>query len=320
MAKQEQQVDVYMVTGFLEAGKTTFMSKFVLPDNPSKKLKFAIISFEEGECEYDELITNRNNFDVFYLEKDQMTQSYLTDLQNKGGYRAIFVEYNGMWPFNDFIDAMPESWAIVQIFNVMNSNTILNENANMRSLVFDKLQVADIAFFNRFSSKSNKEELHKLVRTISRQSNILFQDATSMKVAQDDTIDELPFDMTKDPITIEDRDFAYFYRELCENTNSFESRKVAFKALVGKDSSLGENGYVVGRRIMQCCAADIQFYGIVGVSNGLINMESNRWYNLVGRIEIRYHSLYKRKGPVLQIISAEETIPLPEDEAVATFY
>ena len=95
---------------------------------------------------------------------------------------------------------------------------------------------------------------------------------------------------------------------------------MCFKALVGKDSSLGEDCYVVGRRIMQCCAADIQFYGVVGLSNGLVSFESNRWYNITGKIEIKYHPLYKRKGPVMQIISGEETIPLPENEAVATFY
>ncbi len=320
MAQQQTQVDVYMVTGFLEAGKTTFMKKFVLPDNKGNRLRFAVISFEEGEEEYDENELKKNNFDVFYLDRENLNSEYLTALQEKGKYRAVFVEYNGMWPFEDFVKEMPESWAVVQIFNVMNSNTIIQENANIRSLVFDKLQVADIAFFNRFSEKNDKEALHKLVRAISRQTNILFQDSKTFKISQDDTIDPLPFDMNKDVITIEDRDYAYFYRELCENTNAFKNRKVAFKALAGRDDTLERNEFIVGRRIMQCCAADIQFYGMVCYTNGITSLESNRWYNIVGTIDIKYNKLYGRKGPIIKLISAEETIPLSEDDSVAVFY
>lgn len=318
---EQKQVDVYMVTGFLESGKTTFMKKFVIPDEVGKKVKFALITFEEGEEEYDEEDLKSKRFDVFHLRKEQLEEVYLTNLQNKGNYNAIFVEYNGMFPFQDFVNGMPESWAIVQVFVVMNAKTILVENSNMRSLVYDKLQVADIAIFNRVSNVTNIEPLHKLVRAVSRQTNILLQDEKTMHIKEDTTVDELPYDINAPIVTIEDRDYAYFYRDLCENTNSYLNKTIKFSALVGCNTSNVEKPiYIAGRRIMQCCAADIQFYGLACNNELNIPLEQNTWYSLEGIIDVRYHSLYKKKGPVLKIISASKISPLTGDNEVATFY
>lgn len=320
MANQNQQTDVYMVTGFLEAGKTTFMQKFVLPDKPTKNIKFAVISFEEGEEEYDEEEVGKNNIDVYYFDRDNLNEEFLNDFESKHDYRAVFVEYNGMWQFQDFIDAMPENWAVVQVFNVMNSDTIMTENANMRQLVYDKLQVTDIAFFNRVGKDTDKNVLHKLVRAVSLQTNILFQDAVTMRVDRDEIEDELPFDMNANPIVIQDRDYAYFYRELCENTNSFEGKTVSFKGIAGQDVKHDKDTYVFGRHIMQCCAADIQFYGMVCFARNGIKMQSGAWYTITGKISIKRHPMYKNKGPVIDLISCEKAEALSEDERVATFY
>ena len=318
---QQKQIDVYMVTGFLESGKTTFMKKFVLPEEVGKKVKFALITFEEGEEEYDENSLKQRNIELFHLGKEQLDEIYLTNLQEKGNYNAIFVEYNGMYQFQDFINNMPESWAVVQVFVVMNAKTILLENSNMRSLVYDKLQYSDIAIFNRVSTMTNIEPLHKLVRAVSRQTTILLQDEKTMRVQEDATVDTLPYDMNAPVVTIEDRDYAYFYRDLCENTNSYEGKTLKFKALVGYNNAEKDKIiYIAGRRIMQCCAADIQFYGLACTNTSNSSPEQNTWYDLMGTIDVRYHSLYKKKGPVLNIISATKTEPLTGDNEVATFY
>ena len=317
---QNQQVDVYMVTGFLEAGKTTFMEKFVLPDKPTKNMKFALISFEEGEEEYTEELLKKNNIDIYYFDRDNLNEDFLNDFQKKTNYRAIFVEYNGMWLLQDFIDAMPDNWAIVQVFSVMNSKTIMTENANMRQLVFDKLKMTDIVLFNRINDQTDVLSLHKLVRAVSRQTNILLQNEKTMRVDRDTIVDELPFDMEAPIIEIDDRDYAYFYRELCENTNSFNNKVVSFTAIAGQDKTLKNNTYVVGRHIMQCCAADIQFYGMVCFSDDKMTMETNNWYRITGKIDIRNHPIYKGKGPVITLISREKVEPLQEEDRVATFY
>ena len=320
MAKQVEQVDVYMVTGFLEAGKTTFMQKFVLPDKPSKNVKFALISFEEGEEEYDKQLIENLQLDLFYFDRDNLNEDFLTKVQNTGNYRAVFVEYNGMWQFQDFIDAMPENWAVVQVFNVMNAKTIMTENANMRQLVFDKIQSSDIAIFNRVGDNTDKLALHKLVRGVTLQTTILLQNEKTMRIEKDTIEDELPFDIKAPVIEIEDKDYAYFYRELCENIEEFDGKIVSFKALAGTDKTLGNDTYIVGRHIMQCCAADIQYYGMICFSNSSMKMETNHWYKIKGKISIRYHSVYKNKGPVLSLISSEEVEPLSEETKVATFY
>ena len=42
------------------------------------------------------------------------------------------------------------------------ANTFLNYNANMRQLVFDKVQMTQMVVFNRFKGEYDKMEFHKV--------------------------------------------------------------------------------------------------------------------------------------------------------------
>ena len=70
----------------------------------------------------------------------------------------------------------------------------------MRSLVVDKLNIAEMTVFNRFDEKFDPQEFHKVVRGVSRRSEIVYE-YTDGKVAYDDIEDPLPFDVEADEIT-----------------------------------------------------------------------------------------------------------------------
>ena len=312
-----REVGVYIFCGFLEAGKTSFISNALASDELDTGEKTALFVFEDGEEEYEE--AQLKNTDVFHLDKNSLTLAKMTKTERDGDYTRIFVEYNGMWELGDFLDVMPENWVVCQIMAIFDCTNILIYNANMRQQVFDKIQYADLIVFNRYKSGEDKMPYHKLVRGISRNNDIIYENERR-EIERDDIEDPLPFDVNAPVIEIEDRDYAYFYRELTENMRAYHGKTVRFLCVTAYDRSLGKSTVVVGRHIMTCCEADTKYCGLVCEHNGSRSFTTGEWYYLTAKICVAKHKVYGGEGPVLLGLKFEKASePEPED-VVTTFY
>lgn len=312
-----REVGVYIFCGFLEAGKTSFISNALASDELDTGEKTALFVFEDGEEEYEE--AKLKNTDVFHLDKNALTLAKMTKTERDGDYTRIFVEYNGMWELGDFLDVMPENWVVCQIMAIFDCTNILIYNANMRQQVFDKIQYADLIVFNRYKSGEDKMPYHKLVRGISRNNDIIYENERR-EIERDDIEDPLPFDVNAPVIEIEDRDYAYFYRELTENMRAYHGKTVRFLCVTAYDRSLGKSTVVVGRHIMTCCEADTKYCGLVCEHNGSRSFTTGEWYYLTAKICVAKHKVYGGEGPVLLGLKFEKASePEPED-VVTTFY
>lgn len=312
-----EEIGVYIFCGFLEAGKTTFMSGALKSKELNTGEKTALLICEEGEEEYDE--NALKNVTAFRLQKEDITLEKMTTLQVEGKFERIFVEYNGMWELGDFLDAMPENWLICQIMAIFDCTTVSMFNANMRQLVFDKIQFADLVVFNRYKTGEDKMPYHKIVRGITRSNEIIYENERK-QIEPDDIVDPLPFDMNAPIVNIEDRDYAYFYREIVENTKSFHGKVVRFLCNTAYDKSLGKTTVVVGRHIMTCCEADTKYSALVCEHNGTRTFTTGEWYYLTAKVCVTKHKVYGGEGPVLLAMKFEKANePNPED-VVATFY
>ena len=186
----------------------------------------------------------------------------------------------------------------------------------MRQIVVDKLTSCEMAVFNRVSALTDKEALHKLVRGISRNSKICFEDMDG-EIEFDTIEDPLPYDMDAEIIEINDIDFAIFYRDMTEDFAKYSGRRVKFKGIAATDSSLPNSHFAIGRHIMTCCADDIAYRGVVAKGMGGLSIKTRDWVIVEGRINEEYSKLYQGKGPVLTVEKAEVAEkPLQE---VATF-
>ena len=94
----------------------------------------------------------------------------------------------------------------------VDATTFMNYNANMRSLVVDKLNTCELVVFNRFTKDMDKMEFHKIVRAVSRRTDIAYE-YTDGKVEYDQIEDPLPFDINAPVIQIDDRDYEIWYRD-----------------------------------------------------------------------------------------------------------
>jgi uncharacterized membrane protein YcgQ (UPF0703/DUF1980 family) len=313
-----EETPVYLFLGFLESGKTKFIQETLEDPRFNTGEKTLLLVTEEGEEEYDPSRFVVENVSIEIIEnKDDLNEQTLKELQAKHEATRVIVEYNGMWLMEDFYAAMPEGWLLAQVMTFVDSSTAQTYNQNMRQLTFDKIQNTQLVVFNRYLEKYDKLALHKLVRAITRQADIVYEFSDG-RAEYDDIEDPLPFDVNAPIIEIEDRDYAFFYRDLTENMKSYVGKTVKFKGIVATDKRLPEKNIVIGRHVMTCCEADIQYSGLACVLPQEMSLETRDWLEITAKIEFTKHTIYRGKGPVLVCVKAEKTAP-PEDQ-LATFY
>ena len=309
---------VYLFTGFLEAGKTKFITETMRdPNFNDGKRKYLIITCEEGEEEYDPSELPDNISFASFDDPQRLTPDRLSALQKRAGADIIVVEYNGMWTLDALYNALPQSFMVYQEIFIADSSTILNYNANMRQLVVDKLTSCEMVVFNRVNEATDKMALHKLVRGVSRKANICYEDIAG-EIEFDEIEDPLPYDIEAPVIDIKDEDFAIFYRDMTEDFAKYNGKSVRFKGIVALDKSLPSGHYAVGRHIMTCCADDIAYRGVVAKGMGKLKLTTRDWVMIEGKLVEEYSKLYRAKGPVLEVKSIERA-EKPIEE-VATFY
>lgn len=312
-----KEIPVYLFLGFLESGKTKFIQETMEDERFDSGEKTLLLVLEEGELEYDSSRFAVKNYAVEFVAPEELSLSKLTQIVNRHKIERVVVECNGMTPLEQFFEAMPEGWMIAQVMTFFDATTFVQYNRNMRQLVFDKVQYADMVVFNRFRKEDSQEEFHKIIRAISRRPDIVYE-YEDCKAVYDEIADPLPYDIDADVIEIEDRDYAYFYRDLVEDTAKYKGKLVRFKGLVAVDKKLKAGTIVIGRHIMTCCEADIAYSGLVCIHASNLPLKTRDWVTLTAQIDIEFHKVYGQEGPVLKATKLDFSAS-PEQE-IATFY
>ncbi len=309
---------VFLFTGFLDSGKTTFIQSMLEDPGFNEGQRTLVLLCEEGEEELEPKRFSINNVTIRTVDSvADLTPANMSLWQRKAAATRIMIEYNGMWQMNDLFDRLPENWGIAQETMMVDASTIAAFNANMRQLVVDKLNTAELVIFTRVEPEQDKMELHKLVRGISRGAQIVydFTDGTSV---EDDIEDPLPFDLNADIVEIADRDYALFYRDLVDEPAKYEGKTVRYKGLCANNMRMPKDTFLAGRHIMTCCEADIAYCPLVCKWDMAKSVKHKSWGIVEGTIHEKFSNIYGKKGPVLTIHSFE---PATEPEQpVATFY
>ncbi len=312
-----KEVPVYLFLGFLESGKTKFIQETFEDPRFDSGERTLLLVCEEGETEYDPKRFAVKNFAIETVLPEDLTAVRLAEIVKSSRAERVVVEWNGMRETTVLFDAMPDGWMLAQVMTFFDASTFLTYNQNMRQLVFDKVQYADMVVFNRFRETDSQEEYHKIVRAISRRPDIVYEYENGRAV-YDEIQDPLPFDIDAKVIEISDRDYAFFYRDLVEETPKYAGKIVRFKGIVAVDKKLKANTVVVGRHIMTWCEADIAYSGLVCIYAGNLPLKTRDWVTVTARIDLEYHKVYGQEGPVLKATALDYTQP-PEEE-IATFY
>ncbi|MBQ8642774.1 MAG: TIGR03943 family protein [Clostridia bacterium] len=311
------EIPVYLFTGFLEAGKTTFIQETLAGQSLNADGNTLLLICEEGIEEYDPSAFSTPNVYCETIEdEEELTAEKLASLQKKHNATLVIIEYNGMWQLGSLYNNLPEEWYVYQELFICDSHTIENYNRNMRSLVVDKLSSCDLVSFNRMDADTDRMPLHKLARAVSRTVRIVY-DMADGSIEYDTIEDPLPFDINADIIKIEDQDYAWWYRDLVEDMDKYNGKKVHFKGIVLKDETIPKGSFICGRHIMTCCADDIQYAALACKWKSSETLKSQKWVEITGKISVEKHKVYEAEGPVIKITAV---IPAaPPEEQVASF-
>ena len=312
------QIPVYLFTGFLEAGKTKFIQETMQDARFNNGDPTLLLVCEEGFEEYDPSTFASPKVYIELIENEEDLQPEPLDaMLKKHGCKRVMVEYNGMWQLNTLYQQMPEDWVIAQEFMFCDANTFISYNTNMRQLVYDKLRSCELVVFNRCGADIDRMVLHKIVRQVSRRTDIAYEKPDG-KVEYDEIEDPLPFDLAAPVTVIEDRDYAEFYMDLSNDIKKYNGKTLRYKGIVLKADRLPKDCFIFGRQLMSCCADDVQFAGLVCQWPEAASLPKGEWVTVTADVSIRWHKAYGKKGPVLTVKQLEYSDPA--DPKVASFY
>lgn len=310
-------IPVYLFTGFLESGKTKFIQETLEDKRFHKNEKTLVLVCEEGIEEFEpSKIPSKHVLFETIDEESELSEESLSAAADKIKATRVLIEYNGMWQLQNLYDAMPEGWLIYQQMAFFDASTFASYNANIRSLVVDKIQDADMVVFNRVPLGADQMPMHQAVRALSRNAEIAYE-YTNGKVVYDDIVDPLPFDVNAPVIEVKDEDYALWYRDCTEEMDKYDGKTIRFKGMVATNKGFDTKTFAAGRHIMTCCVEDITYSGVICKSEKPLGLKAGEWIYLTAKISIEFNKMYKGKGPILKVISASKTTP--PDQAVATF-
>ena len=109
---------VYLFTGFLESGKSSFIQDTLLEQGFGEDEKTLIIACEEGEVEYDIPALEKENASVEFIENEEdLNYETLLHLHQKYQPTQVMIEYNGMWdPALKFVLTNGKLFKFLQLF------------------------------------------------------------------------------------------------------------------------------------------------------------------------------------------------------------
>lgn len=315
---QLREIPVYLFTGFLDSGKTTFIQETLEEPDFNGGEKTLVLLCEEGEIELEPAKFACDNVNVVTVDdEEELKPEFFSALEDEYEFDRVIVEYNGMWILDNFYNSIPENWVVYQEMMFADARTYMTYNNNMRNLTVDKMKSPELIVFKFFDDSMDQMEYHKLVRVINRRCQIVYEYDKDNAVF-DDIEDSLPYDIDKDYIEIEDKDYAIWYTDMNENEDKYYGKTLKIKGRSLLGGGLGDDEFVIGRHIMTCCVEDIQFGGLVAKYDKAQDLEHGGWVVMTAEVRREFSPMYQSIGPVFHVLEAEKVEPLVED--VATFY
>ena len=277
-------IPVYLVAGFLDSGKTSFING-ILEDGFAREDKTLLICCEEGDEEYEKKALD-NVTVVTVDDEEELTLAFCKELEKKHHPKQVLIEYNGMWQMEKlYREVLPANWVLYQIMTFVQAPTFELFVKNMGQLMMEKITNADMIVFN--------------LRMVNRRADIYLEDNDGN--SEDYlTGDECPFDMTPDLIDIPDDDYGVWYVDAMDHPDRWDGKKVHMK-LIMCHSKKFKGIDCPGRFAMVCCDKDKQFLALVCKGEGLDRFKDRDWVKLRAAVKVEDCPAYEGPGPVLYV-------------------
>ena len=301
----DDMIPVFMINGFLEAGKTQFLQFTMAQDYFQTEGKTLLIVCEEGDTEYDEDLLKRTKTSVVYIDDPKkFTPEYLTELELLNNPERVLIEWNGMWNPDDF--KFPKDWTIYQQITILDGSTLNLYIANMKPLLGAMLRNSELVICNRCDDISDEmlTSYRRTIRAMCQNGQLILEDKEG-EIQQEMLEEDLPYDVHADVIKIQPEDYGIWYFDCMDVPERYEGKTVEFTGMVLKSPEFPKNYFVPGRMAMTCCEADMTFIGYICKAREAKNLETKQWVHVKAKVAYEYWKDYGDKGPVLYGESVE---------------
>lgn len=293
---------VYMINGFLESGKSEFIRYTLEQPYFQIREKTLLILCEEGEVEFDEKLLKKSRTVLEVIgEEEDFTPENLLALEKKHKPERIIIEYNGMWNFKEM--KLPWHWKIEQQITTIDASTFQMYYTNMRSLLAEMLKGSEMIIFNRCDGIKDLSSFKRNVKAVNQSAEIIFEDSQGEVNAIME--DELPYDLSKDVLELDDTGYGIWYLDALDNAERYLEKTLVFTAMVLKPSGFPKDYFVPGRMAMTCCADDMAFLGFACEYEQAEKLKDKEWVRVTATLTWEYWADYEGEGPLLHAVKVE---------------
>ena len=305
-------IPVYMINGFLESGKTEFISYTLAQPYFQSMGRTLLILCEEGENEYDEKLLKKTRTVLELIEdEDDFTVEALKYLEKKNNPDRVIIEFNGMW--NPKNIELPPDWKLEQQITTINASTFPVYYTNMRSLVAEHVRNSEMIIFNRCDGINDLANYKRNIKAVNTGAEIIFEDKDgeiNVSLAED-----LPFDLDADVIELDDIGYAVWYIDIMDNMERYDGKVIEYVGNVIKPPGMPPDCFVPGRMAMTCCADDMAFLGFICKWNQAGNVREKDWVKVKAKVVLEPNEAYQGMGPVLYVESLK-TVKEPKEPVI----
>ncbi|MCP1109764.1 TIGR03943 family putative permease subunit [Ohessyouella blattaphilus] len=305
-------VPVYVVTGLLESGKTTFIKETLMTQEWIEEGLTVLITCEEGEGEYPESFLKVNDIEKLELEEQEDYNAvFLQGIEKSYQPMQVIIEYNGMWDFEKFLQvSMPKDWEIGGVYSTVNGETLDAYLKNMRKLVMEQMTESELIVVNRCGEDVDRGAFRRAITVQNPMAQVLFEkpDGTIIPPGEED----LPFDITGDKIQLDDTDFGTWYVDTFDHPERYMGKEITYLAQAFRPKGMEESMFVPGRMIMTCCADDVRFYGYPCVSKDKLAFNSGDWVKVTVRFGEGFKTPSGEERPLLELLKIKTAKPAKE--------
>lgn len=294
---------VYMINGFLESGKTQFISYTLGQPYFQSRETTLLVLCEEGVEEYDEKLLKKSHTVMEVIENEEdFTPEYLTELEKKHKPGRIIIEYNGMWNIRNM--KLPRSWRIEQQITTIDGSTFPMYYTNMRSQLAEMVKNSEMIIMNRCDGVQDLNTYKRNIKAVNPRADVIFEDANGE--ITDILEDDLPYDLSAEVLKLDDNGYGIWFLDIMDHPERYEGKTVEFLAMVLKPKDFPKNYFVPGRMAMTCCAEDISFLGYACEYEGADALKQKEWVKVKAVVHRKYWADYQGEGPVLTAVSVEK--------------
>lgn len=311
---EDSRIPLYLVTGFLEAGKTTLLTDTLNMDYFADGQRTVLLRCEDGEAEYDPQFLSQRNVKLVPLEEpSQLNTEFLQEVDRRYQPERVLLEYNGMWPIDILRKLkLPKEWGLFQAIDVIDGSTFETYLSNMQSMVIDMVTEADMVLVNRCTPDMPLAGWKRSIRAVNRMTEIVFEDIKGEELPVEDI---LPYSLDADVIVLDDPDYGIWYLDIQEHPERYRDKNIVFKAQAMTGGRLPKGTFIPGRNAMTCCADDIRFFGFLCKFDRARSLKKGSWVTIAARIAWEESPVYEGEGVVLYAQRVEPAQP-PQDSLV----